>query len=193
MKETFIISLLVIFIYIFFKINNNKFVLIEAYNGQKVLVNDGENKQKSANLLAEIIERIYKLRNHLKRNRDKYPDNQSCIDLLCENLNEERTQIYENSNSSEYTSYSVNKGEEIVFCLKSRKNPNSLHDINLMMYVAIHELAHIGCHEIGHTDLFKKIFAFYLEVAIELGIYKHVDYEIDPVEYCGMILSSSII
>ena len=71
MKETFIISLLVIFIYIFFKINNNKFVLIEAYNGQKVLVNDGENKQKSANLLAEIIERIYKLRNHLKRNRDK--------------------------------------------------------------------------------------------------------------------------
>ena len=61
------------------------------------------------------------------------------------------------------------------------------------MYVAIHELAHIGCHEIGHTDLFKKIFAFYLEVAIELGIYKHVDYEIDPVEYCGMILSSSII
>ena len=193
MKETFIISLLVIFIYIFFKINNNKFVLIEAYNGQKVLVNDGENKQKSANLLAEIIERIYKLRNHLKRNRDKYPDNQSCIDLLCENLNEERTQIYENSNSSEYTSYSVNKGEEIVFCLKSRKNPYNLHDINLMMYVAIHELAHIGCHEIGHTDLFKKIFAFYLEVAIELGIYKHVDYEIDPVEYCGMILSSSII
>ena len=193
MKETFIISLLVIFIYIFFKINNNKFVLIEAYNGQKVLVNDGENKQKSANLLAEIIERIYKLRNHLKRNRDKYPDNQSCIDLLCENLNEERTQIYENSNSSEYTSYSVNKGEEIVFCLKSRKNPYDLHDINLMMYVAIHELAHIGCHEIGHTDLFKKIFAFYLEVAIELGIYKHVDYEIDPVEYCGMILSSSII
>ena len=193
MKETFIISLLVIFIYIFFKINNNKFVLIEAYNGQKVLVNDGENKQKSANLLAEIIERIYKLRNHLKRNRDKYPDNQSCIDLLCENLNEERTQIYENSNSSEYTSYSVNKGEEIVFCLKSRKDPYNLHDINLMMYVAIHELAHIGCHEIGHTDLFKKIFAFYLEVAIELGIYKHVDYEIEPLEYCGMILSSSII
>ena len=193
MKETFIISLLVIFIYIFFKINNNKFVLIEAYNGQKVLVNDGENKQKSANLLAEIIERIYKLRNHLKRNRDKYPDNQSCIDLLCENLNEERTQIYENSNSSEYTSYSVNKGEEIVFCLKSRKDPFNLHDINLMMYVAIHELAHIGCHEIGHTDLFKKIFAFYLEVAIELGIYKHVDYEIEPLEYCGMILSSSII
>ena len=22
-----------------------------------------------------------------------------------------------------------------------------------MMYVAIHEMAHIGCHEIGHTDL----------------------------------------
>lgn len=193
MKETFIISILVIFLYIFYKINNNNFVLIEAYNGQQVLVNDDENKEESANLLAEIIERIYRLRNHLKNNIKLYPNCKDCIRLLCKNLNENRTQIYENSNSSEYTSYSVNKGEEIVFCLKSRKNPGQLHDINLMMYVAIHELAHIGCHEIGHTRLFKEIFAFYLEVAIELNIYRLVNYETDPVEYCGMILTSSII
>ena len=172
--------------------NNNKFVLIEANNGQKVRVNDEIDKKGSANLLAEIIERMYKLRNYLKNNIDKYPDNKDCIELLSKNMNEDRTQIYENSTSSEYTSYSVNKGEEIVFCLRSRKT-NKLHPINLMMYVAIHEMAHIGCHEIGHTRLFKNIFAFYLKIAIELDLYYYENYDENPIEYCGMILSSTII
>lgn len=172
--------------------NSNKFVLIEASDGQKVRVNDEIDQQGSANLLAEIIVRIYKLRNYLKNNKDKYPNQIDCIDLLEKNLNEDRTQIYENSTSSDYTSYSVNKGEEVVFCLRSKKT-NKLHDINLMMYVAIHEMAHIGCFEIGHTKLFKEIFAFYLKIAIELDIYKYDNYDENPVEYCGMILSSTII
>lgn len=192
MKETFIICMLVIFIYIFLTMNSNKFVLIEANDGQKVRVNDEIDQQGSANLLAEIIVRIYKLRNYLKNNKDKYTNQIDCIDLLEKNLNENRTQIYENSTSSDYTSYSVNKGEEIVFCLRSKKT-NKLHDINLMMYVAIHEMAHIGCFEIGHTKLFKDIFAFYLKIAIELDIYKYDNYDENPVEYCGMILSSTII
>ena len=192
MKETFIICILVIFIYIFYIINKNKFTLIEASNGQKVRVNDQIDKTGSANLLAEVIEKMYTLRNYLKNNIDKYDKNTACINLLTKNFNENRTEIYENSTSSEYTSYSVNKGEELVFCLRSRKT-NKLHDINLMMYVAIHEMAHIGCHEIGHTQLFKEIFAFYLKVAMELNIYKYDNYDISPIEYCGMILSSNII
>ena len=192
MKETFIICILVIFIYIFYIINKNKFTLIEASNGQKVRVNDQIDKTGSANLLAEVIERMYTLRNYLKNNIDKYDKNTACINLLTKNFNENRTEIYENSTSSEYTSYSVNKGEELVFCLRSRKT-NKLHDINLMMYVAIHEMAHIGCYEIGHTQLFKEIFAFYLKVAMELNIYKYDNYDISPIEYCGMILSSNII
>ena len=62
-----------------------------------------------------------------------------------------------------------------------------------MMYVSILEMAHIGCHEIGHTKLFKEIFAFYLRVAMELDIYKYENYDENPLEYCGMILSSTII
>ena len=192
MKETFIICILVIFIYIFLTMNSNKFVLIEANNGQQVRVNDQIDQKGSANLLSEIIERMYKLRNYLKNNIDKYPNEKDCIELLAKNFNEDRTQIYENSTSSEYTSYSVNKGEEVVYCLRSKKT-NKLHDINLMMYVAIHEMAHIGCHEIGHTRLFKEIFAFYLKVAIELDIYYYENYDENPIEYCGMILSSTVI
>ena len=179
----------------FLFMNKNKLVLMEANNsGQKFLVHDDKLKKKSANLLSEIITNMYKLRNHLISIKDKVEDKElkDSIHLLEKNLNDSRTSIYENSPKSEYTSYSVNKGEEVVFCLKSKKTGN-LHTLNLLMYVAIHEMAHIGCHEIGHTDLFKKIFEFYTKESIKIGAYKYEDYDSNPVEYCGMVLSSNII
>lgn len=193
MKESIIIAIFVLFIYMFFTLNKKSLVLMEASNsGFKFLVHNDKFKKESANILSEIITRMYKLRNHLVNNKDDFPDFKDSISLLEQNLNQERTNIYENSPNSDYTSYSVNKGEEVVFCLKSKKT-GKLHKINLLMYVAIHEMAHIGCHEIGHTDLFKKIFEFYAKEAIKIGIYQYEDYDSNPVEYCGMVLSSTII
>ncbi len=193
MKESLILSIFVIFIYMFLFMNKKKLVLMESSNsGHKFLVHNDKLKKQSANLLSEIITRMYKLRNHLVKNIDKHPEFADSIKLLEKNLNDSRTNIYENSPDSDYTSYSVNKGEEVVFCLKSKKT-GDLHNINLLMYVAIHEMAHVGCHEIGHTDLFKRIFEFYTKEAIKIGIYSYEDYDNNPVEYCGMVLSSNII
>jgi hypothetical protein len=61
------------------------------------------------------------------------------------------------------------------------------------MYVALHEMAHIACPEVGHGELFKKIFKFLTLEAINIGIYNKDDYSASPVEYCGMILSSTIV
>ena len=61
------------------------------------------------------------------------------------------------------------------------------------MYVAIHEMAHMACPETGHGDLFKRVFLFLTEKAIDMELYIKINYEINNVEYCGMILSSSIV
>ena len=162
------------------------------FTNQSYLVRDDNNKQNSAILLSKLIKNIFTFRKHLienKKNIDsKYGD---YIDQLARNLNDS-TKIYENDGSEGFTSYSVNKGEELVFCLKSKKS-KKLHSLNLIMYVALHELAHIACPETGHTQLFKDIFAMFTREAIKIGIYRNVDYSEDPVEYCGMILSSSIL
>ena len=122
MKESLILSILVIFIYMFLFMNKKKLVLMESSNsGHKFLVNNDKLKKQSANLLSEIILRMYKLRNHLVKNIDKHPNFTDSIKLLERNLDDSRTNIYENSPDSDYTSYSVNKGEEVVFCLKSKK------------------------------------------------------------------------
>ena len=174
-------------------IRKSKVTIVEASDsGMKLQVYNDKNKLKSADLLAEIIKRMFKLRNYLIENKDKYPDYKENIEMLEGNLTEDRTQIYENDPNSELTSFSVNKGEEVAFCLKSKRTGH-LHQINLLMYVAIHEMAHIACPEIGHGELFKKIFKFLTLTAIDINLYTIDDYAKEPVEYCGMVLSSSIV
>jgi len=175
--------------------NKSDVIYVETATGAKYLVNDNENKQVSGELLSNIVSNLFKLRNYLHDNVDKYErydEFKPYIKQLYENLTESRTLIYETEPTSDLTSYSVNKGEELSFCLKSKKTGKH-HNINLLMYVALHEMAHIACPETGHGDLFKKIFKFLTEEAILLGMYIKQDYNQQPVEYCGMILSSSII
>ena len=100
--------------------------------------------------------------------------------------------IKETPGDSAYTSYSINKGEELVFCIRSKQN-NELHSLNKIFYVAVHELAHIGCPEIGHTQLFNKINIFLLKEAIEFKLYNYIDYDQSPEEYCGISLNHTIL
>jgi translation elongation factor EF-Ts len=192
MNETILISLIIIFIYIFLFLNKNDVIYIETNTGTKFLVQNNEFKDVSAKLLSQIVENMYKIKNHLNTKIDKFPDYTEYIKLLDKNFNESRTVIYETDPKSDLTSYSVNKGEELSFCLKSKKD-NNFHDINLLMYVAIHEMGHMACPEIGHGDLFKHVFKFITEQAIAIGVYNKIDYSQSPVEYCGMVLSSSIV
>ena len=192
MKETILIVIIVIIIYLFLFHNKKNVVLIEGRDNNKYLVYNDTKKNDSALLLSDVINNMFKLRNYLYENINKYPDFKQYIKQLYTNLHKDRSLIYENDPNSKLTSFSVNKGEEIAFCLRSKKS-NELHQLNLIMYVALHEMAHIACPEIGHGDLFKKIFKFLTEIAIELNIYKLDNYEANPIEYCGMMLSSNIL
>ncbi len=191
MKETLFIVIFVIIFYIVFILNDSSLVRFEN-NGNDVLVRDNPDKADSAKLLGELIYKMYFLRDYIVKNKVKFPENVEYIDLLSTNFNKNRTKIYETSLESNYTSYSINKGEELVFCLRCKKTHN-LHTINLLMYVAVHEMAHTACPETGHTPLFNKIFKFLLEQSIILDLYKYEDYSAHPVEYCGMNLYTNVL
>jgi predicted metal-dependent hydrolase len=192
MKESILIAIIIIFIYIFLFYNKKNVVLVPSETGDKYLVYNDDKKQEAAKLLEQIIINMFKLRDYLYENIDKYDEFKEYIIQLRDNLNKEKSLIYENDPASKLTSFSINKGEEIAFCLRSKKT-GDIHKLNLLMYVALHEMAHIACPEVGHGALFKKIFRFLTETAIEIGLYKKEDYEGKPIEYCGMVLSSSII
>lgn len=192
MNETILIAIIIIFIYIFLFHNKKNVVLVSTSNNNKYLVYNDDKKQQTAEILEKLIDNIFTLRNYLYENKENFPDMKPYINMLYRNLDKNKTLIYENDPKSNLTSYSINKGEELCICLRSKKT-GEIHDINLLTYVLLHEISHIACPEVGHGELFKKIFRFITEQAIEIGIYTKENYEYSPVEYCGMMLSSSII
>ena len=66
-------------------------------------------------------------------------------------------------------SYTINK-KKIYLCLRDPVS-HEYYPQNMLMYVAIHELAHVLCNEIGHTARFQEIFHELLSQAHEIGIY----------------------
>ena len=86
--------------------------------------------------------RLTKLVNHVYKNRnDKYKNkNKPEIELLKSNYRPDA--LSESSQRNKYTSYSINKGKKIVYCIRSKTVENKLVDINTMMF-AIHEMGHL--------------------------------------------------
>lgn len=66
-------------------------------------------------------------------------------------------------------SYTINK-KVIHLCTKDPRN-GRYYDKNTLMFVVLHELAHVLCDDIGHTDNFSIINQALLNHAIKYGYY----------------------
>jgi hypothetical protein len=95
-----------------------------------------------------------------------------------------RENLPRTSNFSD-TSYTEDKGKVIALCLRD-KEQKKLHDLNILMFVSLHELAHIATIEYDHGIHFWNNFKFMLQDAVALGVYTPVDYRKNPINYCGL-------
>ena len=176
-----------------FYANDNLVYIKSNIDNSSYWVRDLPDKIQAANLLAIIKEKMLKLITHCKTNIDKLKDNETYINNLVKNT----TSLYimETPQDEQYTSYTINKGEKIVLCLRSKSivEFNKTHDLNTVMYVVIHELAHVACPEYGHTPLFKEIFKFLLKESAAINIYNIVNYIKFPEQYCGMTINEYIL
>ena len=195
MKETILIIIFLTVLITFILIHSSEVSFQESFNGEQYLVRNLEDKDKAADTLSQIKSNLKKLSEYITEISNKSNDERGIfIKEYINNINNKFDFIIfrESTDNSKFTSYSINKGEEIVFCLRS-KNDDKIHDINELMYVAIHEIAHVGCPEIGHTPLFRRINKELLKYAIECGVYKYKDYNSSPEDYCGIELTNNIL
>jgi hypothetical protein len=65
-------------------------------------------------------------------------------------------------------SYTLNK-EVIHLCIFDENG--KYYDNNMLIYVALHEVAHVLCDEIGHTDKFHRIHEDLTQKAADMGIF----------------------
>jgi hypothetical protein len=179
-----IISVSVIFGYLAYitYYNSNLETVKSNIDNREYTVQTKADAQEAADLIAVIRQKLILLVNHLIKSNP----GDSRTELLKENFNPDK--LKEGIDNPEYTSYSINKGEQIILCLR---NKDKLMDINTMMFVVLHELAHLATESIGHTPEFWENFKWILEESINIGIYVKQEFKKEPVEYCGMKISSS--
>ena len=116
-----------------------------------------------------------KLRKNLVKLRDNYKAEEGSmadppIRRFVERFNPEN--MTENDMGADSTSYSENKGEHIVVCLRDKTQPPHFPfvDENTLMFVLLHEMAHLMTESIGHTPEFWTNFKKILQDGVQAGI-----------------------
>jgi hypothetical protein len=161
--------------------------LKSSVDGKTYQVQDLPNKQ-------DACDNLSKVRGHLDKLMQKYRDDPATaadprVTVLLERYNPDN--MVENDIKADSTSYSENKGEKIVVCLRDKAPPYKLVDVNTVMFVVLHEMAHLMTTSIGHTPEFWTNFRRILQDGVAAGVYQEVNYDKFPTQYCGMTINST--
>jgi hypothetical protein len=184
---TVIITFLIC-VFSYYIIFNNYSLIKSKIDGNKYYVQKKESltdMSETSDHIAKIVNRVKSLIEHLKKT---YPDDPR-TKILDKNF--DPTSVLEAPIVKGQTSYSINKGEKIMLCLRTRDEDEELIELNTMMFVTLHEIAHVCTVSVGHTEEFWENFKWVLEEAINIGIYSKQEFSKNPVKYCGMTITNS--
>lgn len=192
-KKTLISLIVVLILFLIFEYYNgfllNKKVKpclkCDSYNVNGAF----EDDELAAEMMMRIDNKIKILADHLESH---YGENDKITKGVVKLVNG-----YDNENMYEIsphniigkTSFLRNK-RLLVLCLR-RKSDGKIHDENTLIFVVLHELAHMMNETYGHDAPFWEFFKFILECAVEIGIYIPVDYKKNNIQYCGLTIEYS--
>lgn len=172
-----------------------------------------KDPQAAADRLAAMNKKLIDLMRVVKRKygpnatdqtlRISHPERARALDNLLARFNPDT--LAENSplDPSGDTSYVLDKGALVAFCLRERdpglkkclKNgcPNvdpkkigNILDLDVLTFVAIHELTHISINAQDHPVVFWEAFKWLLLEADEAKILPLLRFDLEPAMYCGM-------
>jgi hypothetical protein len=171
--------------------------------GSVNIIGSFKNSKDAIKLMSDINERMLLFLTHIQKkymvfatDEEKInkmsPYSQKVLESLLRNFNYE--EIHENrppKKDNGETAYSIDK-EIIMLCLRDNKLPMNLVDINTLMFVLLHECAHIASwNTYQHPRQFWRIFKFLLHEASLVDVYIPVDYRKYPVKYCGFVIDEN--
>ena len=93
--------------------------------------------------------------------------------------------IRETAAGEKSAAYVLNKGDQLRMCVRKRNDPTKLEDSNTMIFVLLHELAHLMCVKYGHGKEFQENFAYITKKAVEQGVYRYQNFSENSSSYCG--------
>jgi hypothetical protein len=204
-KDTLIWSLLIVLciILIYCQFQNNR-VQVEIDNRRWNVIESYPNRVAAAELLSEVNSRIInymrylKIKYHINETEDVIHregdlhtrvtsgDTYMIVNTLLTNYNPDVFNETDPKTTDE-TSWTINKGDAMFICIRDKKDPTKLVSPDLVLFVMLHESAHIANYNgWGHPKRFWEVFKFLLWEAENAGIMHNVDFSIYPADYCGL-------
>jgi WLM domain len=157
-------------------------------DGEYYRVQNLPDKQEACEMMAQIRQNLDSIMNHVRADANLYAEEplRRMVDRF------DPSKLEENDLDANSTSYSENKGEKIVVCLRDKTTqPYPLVEVNTVMFVLIHEMAHLMTASIGHTPEFWANFRRLLHECVRIGVYQPVNYARQPTPYCGMTITDT--
>lgn len=153
---------------------------------------DMSDKDTAADKLANVNKYNQTLINHMHGHCVDEPNSRTCI--LGGRLNRKynpETLVENDPTDTKNTAYTEDKGRLIALCLRDRHSgEKKIHNDDIINFVSMHELAHVASVGYGHGPEFWSNFKHILKEAKDIG-YKPKDYNKEPEEYCGLIVTSN--
>ena len=142
-----------------------------------------ENNFKKAKILYEIKQKTETLILYMKNN--SIPNKQTA-DRLYNRF--KGSELRETSLLETSAGYTINKGDEIRVCINK---VNGEYKPEIVMFIILHELAHVMSVTYGHNEEFKNNMDFLVKLAVKLGLYSGRDFNKYPANYCGVSITNS--
>jgi hypothetical protein len=166
-------------------------IWVRASDGEQYHVQNLPHSDDAAELMATIQKNLSAIKTFYSQ--EEYQSDTPAR-LLVERFHP--SALMENDVTSSDTSYSENKGDKIVLCLRDKTSAPEfpLVDANTVMFVVLHEMSHLMTTDLNaakHTPEFWANFRRLLQDASKLGVYTPVNYARTPIPYCGMTITDS--
>jgi len=154
-------------------------VQVKAYDNNTYYVRNTRKSLETANTLGRLNDEIQKF---ISRLEQEYDDEfLPMIKRISKRYNPKT--LNEGAINSNYTSYTLNKGESITLCVRTRDENDHLYNDNILFGVLIHELAHVGSITINHGPEFITNFHYLLKKATKWNMFTRI---LEPFDYCGI-------
>ena len=179
-KDIILLLIIICIFYSIYKPDNNIYIkATNDTNGSEYKVAETPNSDLKANMLYELDSKIKILIKHLYDN--KLPNEEISNRLSNKMQKIELREIPINETGAGYT---INKGH-IYLCLYN-KDKNEMNNIDDVMFVLLHEIAHTMSISYGHGKEFKSNFDYIVKLAVKLELWNKKDYSKDNIDICGV-------